>query len=323
VTSPRLGIGFLGYPDLRSLVEAGRAAEAAGFESAWVAETRLTRDAVTGVAALLLATTRIRVGSAAINVFTRGAGLIAVTWATLAEAAPGRAVLGLGVGSEMPLAQQGYTVNHRVERLEEVVEAVRAAWTSEVPITRSGSHVRFQELALEVRPPSPPAVYLCVGGPRALTLAGRIADGVVLDAFLQPAFAHQARNILDAGSREQSFRGELAGAVVVSLAPNLEDAAAALRPLLANYLVNFPELARVSGVDPELVVRLRARAAADGMEAASQLVPNELVAAHALCGPPSACRERLAEYRAAGYELPILFPLPGCLGECITELAGA
>lgn len=323
MTSPRLGIGFLGYPDLRSLVEAGRAAEAAGFESAWVAETRLTRDAVTGVAALLLATTRIRVGSAAINVFTRGAGLIAVTWATLAEAAPGRALLGLGVGSETPLAQQGYTVNHQLGRLGEMVEGVRAAWAGEVPITRHGAYVQFRDLMLEVRPVPPPAVYLCVSGPRALTLAGRIADGVVLDAFLQPTFALHARSLLDAGAREQSFRGELAGAVVVSLAPNREDAAAAVRPLLANYLVNFPELARVSGVDPELVALLRSEAAAGGMEAASRLVPDELVAAHALCGPPAACRDRLAKYRAAGYELPILFPLPGCLNECIAELAGA
>jgi 5,10-methylenetetrahydromethanopterin reductase len=318
-----LGIGFLGFPDLRSLVAAGRAAEAAGFESAWIAETRLTRDAVSGVAALLLATDRLRVGSAAINVFTRGAGLIAVTWATLAEAAPGRAVLGLGVGSELPLAQQGYTVDHSIGRLEEMVEAVRAAWAAEAPITRSGRHVRFQELMLEVRPPSPPPIYLCVGGPRALALAGRIADGVVLDAFLQPSFAHHARRLLDEGSPAHSFRGVLAGAVVVSLAARIEDAAAALRPLLANYLVKFPELARVSGVDPEFVGHLRQVAEAEGMPAASRLVPDELVTAHALCGPPAACRDRLAEYRAAGYELPILFPLPGCLDECIAELAGA
>jgi 5,10-methylenetetrahydromethanopterin reductase len=323
VNPPRLGFGFLGYPDLRSTVEAGKAAEAAGFESVWVAETRLTRDAVTGVTALLLGTKQIRVGSAAINVFTRGAGLIAVTWATLAEAAPGRVVLGLGVGSEMPLNQQGYTVDHPVARLREVVEGVRAAWTAEAAISSSGTHVRFQDLMLEVRPAPPPAIYLCVSGPRALTLAGQIADGVVLDAFLEPSFAQHARGLLDQGSGSQRFSGELAGALIVSLAPNLGDAAAALRPLLVKYLVNFPELARVSGFDPELVASLRARALSDGEPEASQLITDEMVAAHSLCGPASACRDRLAEYRAAGYELPILFPLPDCLAECIEELAGA
>jgi 5,10-methylenetetrahydromethanopterin reductase len=305
------------------MVEAGKAAEAAGFESAWVAETRLTRDAVTGVTALLLGTSRIRVGSAAINVFTRGAGLIAVTWATLAEAAPGRVVLGLGVGSEGPLAQQGYRVDHPVTRLREMVEGVRAAWTADAPFSAGGIHVRFDELTLEVRPVPLPAVYLCVSGPRALGLAGRIADGVVLDAFLQPSFAQHARSLLDAGSDRPTFSGELAGAVVVSLAQSVGQATAALRPLLARYMINFPELARVSGVDPELVGQIRARAEADGVLAASRLISDELVAAHSLCGPPSICRARLAEYRAAGYELPILFPLRDCMSECIKELAGA
>lgn len=323
MSAPRLGIGFLGYPDLRSLVDAGRAAEEAGFESAWVAETRLTRDAVTGVTALLLATSHMRVGSAAINVFTRGAGLIAVTWATLAEAAPGRAVLGLGVGSEGPLSQQGYSVDHPVSRLRETVVAVRAAWAAAAPITVDLAHVRFRGLMLEVRPPSPPPVYLCVGGPRALALAGEIADGVVLDAFLAPAFAGHARSVVDAAAQDGRFRGEVAGAVVVSMAATEAEAAAPLRRLLAYYLVNFPELARISGVDPQLMERLRTRSASEGVEAASQLLSSELVARHALCGPAAACRERLAGYRAAGYDLPVLFPLPGSLGACIRELAGA
>lgn len=323
MTVPRLGIGFLGYPDLRSLVDAGRAAEAAGFESAWIAETRLTRDAVSGVTALLLSTDRMRVGSAAINVFTRGAGLIAVTWATLAEAAPGRAILGLGVGSEGPLAQQGYSVDHPVSRLRDVVVAVRSAWASSVPITTNEGSVRFMGLTLEVRPTEPPPIYLCVGGPRALTLAGQIADGVVLDAFLTPDFANHARGLLDGGAPNGVFSGELAGAVIVSLADTREQAAAPLKRLLAQYLVKFPELARITGVDPELIERLRATSSAGGVEAASDLLSTDLVASHALCGTAQACRARLADYRAAGYDLPVLFPVPGSLDSCIRDLAGA
>jgi 5,10-methylenetetrahydromethanopterin reductase len=305
------------------MVEVARGAEAAGFESAWVAETRLTRDAVTGVTALLLGTDRMRVGSAAINVFTRGAALIAVTWATLSEAAPGRVVLGIGAGSEVPLRQQGFEADHPVSRLREVIEAVRAAWAAGAPVTRTGPHVNFADLLLEVRPALIPDIYMCVGGPRALALAGQIADGVVLDAFLPPAAARQARGILDSSEPAAGFTGELAGAVMVSLADSRAEAAATLRPLLAGYLVNFPELARVSGVEPELVARLRDRATSEGMQAASRLISDELVAAHALCGSPGVCRERLAEYRAAGYELPILFPTAGSVLPCIEQLAGS
>src|SRR4051794_33804496 len=93
----RVGLGFLGDPGIRDMAALAVAAEASGFESAWVSETRIAHDAVSGMAAIIAATERMRVGSAAINVFTRGAALVATTWATLAEAAPGRVVLGLGV----------------------------------------------------------------------------------------------------------------------------------------------------------------------------------------------------------------------------------
>ena len=312
----------MGRPGLRGIIEAGRAAEAAGFESAWVAETRLTRDAVSALTALLLATDRIRVGSAAINVFTRSAGLVAVTWATLAEAAPGRVVLGLGVGSQMPLRQQGYDVDHPVARLKETVEAVRQAWSSPGALDLEGTYVRFRGLELEVKPTSQPRVYLCVGGPRALSLAGAIADGVVLDAFLAPEFAVHARTLLDGGAPGGRFAGELAGALMVSLADSRAEAAAPLKRLLAGYLVNFPELAEVSGVDPELVGRIRSRWP-DGVDAAAELVPTDLVLRHALCGTAGECRARLADYRDAGYELPILFPVGDTFKTCIRLMAGA
>ena len=312
----------MGRPGLRGMVEAGRAAEEAGFESAWVAETRLTRDAVSAVTALLLATDRIRVGSAAINVFTRGAGLVAVTWATLAEAAPGRVVLGLGVGSQMPLRQQGYDVDHPVARLKETVEAVRAAWSSRGAVDVAGRYLRFRGLELEVKPTPAPRVYLCVGGPRALALAGAIADGVVLDAFLPPEFAVHARSLLDGGAPDGRFAGEVGGALIVSLADSRAEAAAPLKGLLATYLVNFPELAEVSGIDPELVGRIRSRWP-DGVDAAAELVPTEVVARHALCGTARECRARLADYRDAGYELPILFPVGDTYETCIRLMAGA
>jgi hypothetical protein len=48
-----------------------------------------------------------------------------------------------------------------------------------------------------------------------------------------------------------------------------------------------------------------------------------LVARYALCGPTTTCQDRLAEYRSAGLQLPILFPEPHSLGDVVTALAGA
>lgn len=314
-----MGIGFLGDPPIRQMAALAGAAEASGFESAWISETRISRDAVSGMTAVLAATTRLRVGSAAINLFTRGAALVASTWAAMAEAAPGRVVLGLGVGSPSTLAQQGYTVDHPIGRLREFTEAVRAAWTAAEPVTYRGRYVQFEALDVEVRPAPAPPVYFCVGGPQALATAGRMADGVVGDVFLPAGAVARARARVDAAAGGV-FAGEMAAALVVAVDESRSAAAARLRPRLATYLTRFPELAREMGLDPELIERLRARAAIGGIEATYPDIGDALVAACAICGPPDACRERIAEYRDAGVALPILFPEPASLHRVVTEL---
>ncbi|HZU15396.1 MAG TPA: LLM class flavin-dependent oxidoreductase [Candidatus Dormibacteraeota bacterium] len=316
----KVGLGFLGGPDLRTLVAAGQAAERAGFESLWHAETRITRDSVTALTALALGTDRARIGSAAINVYTRGAALTAITWAALAEAAPGRVVLGLGPGSPGPLAQQGHGFDFPVSRLREFVAAVRATWTAPSPISHPGRFVRLAGLVPEVRPPAPIPIYLCVTGPRALDCAGAIADGVILNAFMPAAYTQRARTRLDRVAGAGGFRGEVGQAMVVAVADSVAEAAARVRPLLAGYLVHFPNLAAETGLDPELLDRLRGRARRGGLEATFDLLPDELVSRHALVGPEPECRERLEEYRAAGLDLPVLFPDPADLGRVIRGL---
>src|SRR5438093_397413 len=197
------GLGFLGGPDLRSLVEIGRAAEEAGFESLWHAETRITRDSVTALTALAMETRRVRLGSAAINVYTRGAVLTAITWAALAEAAPGRVVLGIGPGSPDPLAQQGFEFEFPVSRLREYVASIRATWHEPVPVTLEGRHHRLSRLMPEVRPAQPVPIYLCVTGPRALDCAEQVADGVVLNAFMPASYTRRSIVRLDAAAGGQ------------------------------------------------------------------------------------------------------------------------
>lgn len=318
-----LGLGFLGGPDLRRLVAIGRMAEAAGFESLWHAETRVTRDSVTALTALLLATERVRVGSAAINVFTRGAGLVAITWAALAEAGPGRVVLGIGPGSPTPLAQQGYPFDRPVTRLAEFVAVLRAAWSQPGPVSYEGRYTRLVDLMPEVQPALAPPIYLCVTGPRALDCAGRIADGVILNAFMPVSYTSRAIARLDAAAGPGGFRGEVGQAMVVVLAESVAEAAARVRPILATYLVHFPNLAAETGLDPEFLEHLRAVARNQGLPATFAELPDPLVQEHSLCGPAEACRERLAAYREAGLALPVLFPDPEAAERTVRELAGA
>jgi alkanesulfonate monooxygenase SsuD/methylene tetrahydromethanopterin reductase-like flavin-dependent oxidoreductase (luciferase family) len=164
-----------------------------------------------------------------------------------------------------------------------------------------------------------PPIYFCVTGPRALERAGQMSDGVVLNAFMPPSYALASRRRLDAAAGG-SFGGEIAAALVTAMAHSVSEAAARVRPILATYLVHFPDLARETGLAPDFLEHLRRLAAEEGLAATFPELPDELVGQHAILGPAEACRERLTAYREAGVQLPILFPDPASLERTIREL---
>jgi len=78
------------------MVELAKRAEARGFDSIWVAETRMTRDGFVPLAAIAAATERVRVGTGIVNVYTRNPVVLALSFVALEELAPGRIMMGLG-----------------------------------------------------------------------------------------------------------------------------------------------------------------------------------------------------------------------------------
>ncbi|HEY6018001.1 MAG TPA: LLM class flavin-dependent oxidoreductase, partial [Gaiellaceae bacterium] len=80
-------------------------AERCGFEAVWQAESRLVREATVPMAAYAAVTERIEIGSGVVNNWTRNVGLLAATFSTLDDLAPGRIKLGIGAWWE-PLASK-------------------------------------------------------------------------------------------------------------------------------------------------------------------------------------------------------------------------
>ena len=85
--------------------ELARQAEQLGYTDAWSLEVDGT-DCFSPLA-LIGSATRLRLGTAIANVYTRGPATLAMSAAGLAESAPGRFCLGLGAGSLLCYAQPG------------------------------------------------------------------------------------------------------------------------------------------------------------------------------------------------------------------------
>jgi len=83
---------------VREGMEIARYAESKGFHAIWQAESRLVREATVPMAAFLAVTERIKVGSGVVNNWTRNPALLASTFSTLDDLAPGRVILGSAPG---------------------------------------------------------------------------------------------------------------------------------------------------------------------------------------------------------------------------------
>ena len=179
-----IGLELPGEPSVPEMMATASLAEQLGYESIWLPETRFTRDAVTTTSAVATATQTARIATAVINPFTRGAVLTAVTAASLDEVCRGRFVLGIGPGSPTILERQGIRFDQPLARLRETVEVVRRLLLGE-EVSFTGKTVQTTRAQLDFTPIRPTIpIYFGVTGPKALALAGEIADGVILNEFV-------------------------------------------------------------------------------------------------------------------------------------------
>ncbi len=308
----RIALGLLGAPEVPNMVTLARLAEKHGFESVWVAETRLMRDALVPCAAILLGTEHIKVATGIINVYTRGAVLCAASFVSLAEISPERIIVGLGPGSPLVLQPQGFDFKKPVTRLREYVRVVRALLAGEC-VNLKGETITIDAVELEstVADAAFP-IYLGVTGPRALELAGETADGVMLNAFLPTSYVTHARERIKHGAQtagRDAQTVDIAGAVVVSMDQDTALAFARARKFIALYLSLFPNIAKETGLDDATLTAVQTTFKESGQDAAAALIGDDIVNSLTASGTPEQCAQRIGDYRDAGLSLPILFPL--------------
>jgi len=319
----RVGFGLPGQPSPREMMVLANRAEELGFESVWLTETRFTRDAITTSAAVAVATSRVRVGTAVTNPFTRGAVLTAVTFATLDELAEGRLVFGFGPGSPHILRRQGLSFDLPLTRMREHIEVVRQLLSGE-RISYEGQTVSVDNVALDFQPfRSTIPLYLGVTGPKALETAAEIADGVILNGFVSAQYSQMAIERLRTRT-SQSGRSledvEIASWLMVSVDSNSAKAKDAVRPMVATYLANFPNIARESGLPDDLLEAIGRAYADGGVADAARLVGDEVVTRLSCSGSPDECLELIQARRNASVALPILGILGGNVEWAMEEL---
>ena len=308
----RVGVAFTGGLTASEIVECVKQAEDLGYESAWVAEGH-GGDQFAILAACAIATSRIRLGTSISSVFVRSAPTIAMAAATIDQLSNGRFVLGLGSSHRVQVeGEHGLPYARPIDRLRDTVEVVRRL-LRDGTVSFGGDVLDIPKFDLWFRPlrPSVP-IYLSGLFQPMLEVCGELAQGVILTwstpQFVRGAAAHVATGARRAGRDASAI--EMTTLLGCAVGADVDEARRRLKPGAALYASFFPRYNRLlaeSGF-AEAAAAIKTAWERGDREGAVKLVPDALIDAVALVGPPARCRERLAEYRQAGVGLPIVTP---------------
>ena len=315
----RLAIYMQDAHPIPEAIQYVRYAEERGFEAVWQADSRLVRDAVVPMAAFAANTETITIGSGVVDCWTRNPARLASTFSTLDDLAPGRIILGIGAWWEPLASKVGVDRRRPLLAIRETVEACRALLADET-VTYHGEFVHLDGVELDYvyqeRRPKDVPIYIGATGDKMLELTGEIADGVVLNYLVSPEYNRRAMDRLADGaaragrSMDDLDRPQL---VVCSVAETRAEALDGARLMVTQYLGQQPHIMKASGV-PESVLEEIGRvltwpATHEQVEAASKLVPDDIVQMICAAGTADEVREKVAQYMADGCTCPILYPL--------------
>jgi alkanesulfonate monooxygenase SsuD/methylene tetrahydromethanopterin reductase-like flavin-dependent oxidoreductase (luciferase family) len=176
-----VNLGVIFPPDLppEQLRPVAMAAEESGLAELWLWEDCFAESGIATAAAVLAWTERLRVGIGLLPVPLRNVALTAMELATLARLFPGRLVPGVGHGVLDWMGQVGARVPSPMTLLGEYTTALRSLLHGQT-VSTSGRYVTLDAVSLAWPPQTVPPVLVGAVGPRTLTLAGAVGDGVIL-----------------------------------------------------------------------------------------------------------------------------------------------
>lgn len=306
-------------------LETARYAEERGFSEIWQADTRLARDCIVMMSALLSHTKKLRIGSGVLPIWTRNPAVIAATWSTMWELGgkvdgKGRVMLGLGAWWEPIASRVGVKREKPLLAMREHIEAIRQLFSMQ-EVSYHGQFVHLDRIKLDVAygdlSPRDIPIYIGATGDKMLELAGEIADGVVLNYVVSVEYIRKAISLVAEGAKKtgRNIKDiDLPELLVCCLSD--QDPKAAMdegKKLVAYYLATEPHIMKASGVSEELLEKVQSILSWPATEAeyirASREIPDEVVRSLMAVGTSSECRAKVREYVDAGVTCPILFPM--------------
>ena len=317
-------------------------AESMGYDSVWTAEA-YGNDAVTSATWVLANTTKIRVGTAIMQMPARTPAMCAMTAMSLDQLSGGRFIAGLGAsGPQVVEGWHGVPYGKPVTRTKEYIQIMRKIFEREGPVELDGDMYQLpnksegttglgKPLKSILAPAKDIPVYTASITPAGLRCAGEVADGVFpvwMDPNKYSVLGEPIEQGFEKAGNGKSLKDfDIAPFVSVAMNDDLDAAFDSLRPWLALYIGGMG--AKNKNFYHGYATRMGYGDAADQIQdlylsgkkaEAEALVPNELLDEVSLIGPRERIIERLQPWKEAGKRGEVGSMLLGVQDPAVLEL---
>ncbi|SDY91743.1 probable F420-dependent oxidoreductase, Rv3093c family [Saccharopolyspora shandongensis] len=271
-----------------------------GYTDVWSAEAN-GADAFTPLALASAWAPELRLGTAIVPVYTRGPATLAMSAATLAAAAPGRFALGIGTSSNVIVQRwNGIPFEEPYKRVRDTLRFLRKALRGE-KVTENYDTFQVQGFTAGVVADPPPPLLVAALRPGMLRLAGREADGAIINWLSVDDVRTVVPHVHEGGPDK-----EIVARIFVMPDTDAETARGVARRQIAAYM-NVPVYRAFHewlGRE-ELKPMWQAWESGD-RKAALTAIPDTVVDDLVVHGPAAHCRERIQQYMANGVTTPAI-----------------
>jgi len=277
----------------------------AGYTDLWTAETAGT-DAFTPLVHASATLTNTWFGTGIASVYARSPAALAMQSAALAEAAPGRALIGIGASARsMVEGWHDRRYERPLERVADTARFLRSALAGE-RVTADYGTFSIRRFALERVPEQAPPIIIAALGPGMLKVAGQLGDGVMLNWLAARDIERCLSPVLSARPAT-SAAPIVVARVLVCPSEHTATVRRRARDLIARYLTvpGYANYHRWLGRGDELA-GLWSNWSEGNRAAAAAAIPDALIDELVLHGNPQQCAAQLGVYVRAGVDVPVV-----------------
>jgi len=188
------GVGLFPTEPLQKMIHLAKLSEGLGFSHVWVGDSHLIwREAYVNMAAVVLNTSKVKIGTGVTNPLTRHPSVVASAYATLEEYCPGRMIVGIGLG-DSSVETMGMKPA-KLSFFEKTMQQMRELF--------AGKEVQLDTGKIHLLHPCKGKVpiYIAASGPKMLELSGRIADGIIVLVGVADEYIAHAKDKIAAGAK--------------------------------------------------------------------------------------------------------------------------